>query len=152
MDSPRETEAELESFRQQWKAEVSARSRQPQNASSRQDSRSGPTTEPSNDNVPRPKPAARRININEGAEEIEPRAYHDLPDKEVEMRLSAGEQGLIRGASSQEPKSALEHYEQAVEKETQGSLGESLKLYRKAFRVGKKHHAQIAAADIVIIA
>lgn len=33
------------------------------------------------------------------------------------------------------PESALEHYERAVEKETQGSLGESLSLYRKAFRV-----------------
>lgn len=33
------------------------------------------------------------------------------------------------------PESALEHYEKAVEKETQGSLGESLSLYRKAFRV-----------------
>lgn len=33
------------------------------------------------------------------------------------------------------PRSALEHYEKAVEKETEGDLGESLKLYRKAFRM-----------------
>jgi len=36
------------------------------------------------------------------------------------------------------PGSALEHYEKAVEKETEGSLGESLKLYRKAFRMDER--------------
>lgn len=34
-----------------------------------------------------------------------------------------------------EPESALEHYEKAVERESQGNLGDSLNLYRKAFRV-----------------
>lgn len=34
-----------------------------------------------------------------------------------------------------EPVTALDHYERAVEKESQGSLGDSLMLYRKAFRV-----------------
>ena len=34
-----------------------------------------------------------------------------------------------------EPESALEHYEKAVERETQGQLGDSLDLYRKAFKV-----------------
>ncbi|RPA81270.1 hypothetical protein BJ508DRAFT_414914 [Ascobolus immersus RN42] len=33
------------------------------------------------------------------------------------------------------PTTALQHFEQAVEKEGQGDLGESLKLYRKAFRM-----------------
>jgi F-box protein 9 len=36
------------------------------------------------------------------------------------------------------PRTALEHYEKAVEKESQGSLGDSLNLYRKAFRVRHK--------------
>jgi F-box protein 9 len=34
-----------------------------------------------------------------------------------------------------EPVSALDHFEAAVIKEAQGNLGESLKLYRKSFRV-----------------
>lgn len=34
-----------------------------------------------------------------------------------------------------EPESALEHFERAVEKEAEGSLGDSLQLYRKAYRV-----------------
>jgi F-box protein 9 len=33
------------------------------------------------------------------------------------------------------PTSALEHFEQAVSKEAQGMLGESLDLYRKAYKV-----------------
>lgn len=41
-------------------------------------------------------------------------------------------------ASSSEPKSALEHFERAVEKEGQGNLGESLSHYRKAYRLDAK--------------
>ncbi|KAI5283443.1 hypothetical protein KEM54_002129 [Ascosphaera aggregata] len=33
------------------------------------------------------------------------------------------------------PKSVLEHFEEAVDKEAQGSLGQSLELYRKAYRL-----------------
>ena len=41
------------------------------------------------------------------------------------------------GASTaDEPASALDYYEKAVEREGAGKLGDSLKLYRKAFRVG----------------
>lgn len=137
MDPPRETEEELESFRQQWRAEVSARSRRPQNSRAGEQTNNAATTSLLKDNKPAPKPAARNINVHEGAEEIEPRAYHDLPDKESELQLGAGEHGLVRGSSTQEPRSALEHYEKAVEKESQGILGDSVKLYRKAFRVSK---------------
>ncbi len=38
-------------------------------------------------------------------------------------------------AKEAELSSALEHYERAVEKESQGSLGDSVNLYRKAFKV-----------------
>jgi F-box protein 9 len=41
-------------------------------------------------------------------------------------------------ASTREPKSALEHYERAVEKESQGSLGDSLSHYRKAYKLDAK--------------
>lgn len=40
--------------------------------------------------------------------------------------------------SSKEPKSALEHFERAVEKESQGNLGDSLSHYRKAYRLDAK--------------
>lgn len=138
MDPPKETEAELESFRQQWKAEVSARARQQHPAEPSNEHASNTKTldrrKPST--VPSSKPTPRRININEGAEELEPRAYHDLPDKEEELKLGVIGQSTARDVSTKEPRSALEHYEKAVEKETQGCLGDSLKLYRAAFKVG----------------
>jgi F-box protein 9 len=45
-------------------------------------------------------------------------------------------EGYGNKAGNREPRSALEHYEKAVERESQGSLGDSLNLYRKAFKVG----------------
>lgn len=46
-----------------------------------------------------------------------------------------------------EPRSALEHYERAVEKECLGSLGDSVNLYRKAFKVCLSHVVVILRPD-----
>jgi F-box protein 9 len=46
------------------------------------------------------------------------------------------EESFTSSSGSKEPQSAIEHYEKAVEKESQGSLGDSLNHYRKAFKVG----------------
>lgn len=136
MDPPPSTEAELESFRQKWREEVSARARN--TASNSRDS--PPYISSSRQGQDRRKPptgsnSAGPTRDDDHHEDYEARTYHDLPDKEAELRLNAAEQGLVRGSSAKEPKSALEHYEKAVERETQGSLGDSLKLYRKAFKV-----------------
>lgn len=142
MEAPNQTEAELESFRQQWRQEVSARSRNvqrptPYNAATEavRSSHRRTSTAPSST----PKPVARRVNANEGFDETEPRAYHDLPNKDADLKLGAADHGLVRGSSGKEPQSALEHYEKAVEKESLGSLGDSLKLYRRAFKVGPQY-------------
>lgn len=128
-----EPEAELEAFRQRWREEVSARSRT--------------SNEPLSTTVAykklerargAPAPAhatagpSKSRNFNE---DIEPKAYHDLPDKEEQLQLGAHGQNHDRDAY-REPSSALEHYERAVEKETQGNLSESMRHYRKAFKVG----------------
>lgn len=47
----------------------------------------------------------------------------------------AGDEGDLEPEVKKEPQSALEHFEKAVEKEELGSLGDSLKYYRKAFRM-----------------
>lgn len=130
-----DAEAELERFREQWRAEV-ARNKRPDGASgaAENDSKAQrrkelafrqPTAGPSN---------ARRKDLIDYSEEIEPRAYHDLPDKEELLKLGAEGQNSDRNPYK-EPVSALEHYERAVEKETQGQLGESIKHYRRAFKV-----------------
>ncbi|KZF24383.1 hypothetical protein L228DRAFT_245307 [Xylona heveae TC161] len=139
-----ESNPELESFRQKWRDEVSARTRQTggrrgQTAITRNQnfpaaetfasssaSRSGPR-------IP-PLPTENRDYANEkGEDEVDPKAYHDL-----EVKRQGGRKLSDAGKRIQEnwqPQSALEHYEKAVERETQGVLGDSLSLYRKAFRL-----------------
>lgn len=122
-----ESNPELESFRQQWRAEVSAK------GGNKKPDTSSRTKQPR-------KPAFERLastNIQEPAGEeegdhVEPQMYQSLagPSRSEGPSADKSNVGIKR-----EPSSALEHYEKAVEKETQGSLGDSLDLYRKAFRV-----------------
>lgn len=132
-----ESYPELEQFREQWRAEVIARS---QGATS---SRKGP--EP----VPRFReeflesrlhPAVRPPFTTQSIPEVE---TEDYGPEEPEGKASSDSDADIAGPSgpssnsrsSQEPQSALEHYEKAVEREDQGNLGDSLSHYRKAYRV-----------------
>lgn len=127
-------ETELSRFRQQWQAEVTART-QPT-------ATHGPTTTTTT-HTARPAPfSSRRLSHHK----VVPEAPDSDSDDEggggsaanaelapLQRERSTSPQATRR--SAQAPASALEHYEKAVEKETQGSLGESLSLYRKAFRV-----------------
>ena len=131
-----DAEAELEAFRQRWREEVSARNRRSGQTSARAQHdpkelkdaalrppwTSGPST-------------ARRKEHIDYSEDIEPpKPYHDLPDSEERLKLGTDGQNHDR-AGFTEPSSALDHYEHAVEKETQGLLGDSIKHYRTAFKV-----------------
>jgi len=70
---------------------------------------------------------------SEELDEVTPHVYQNLGEKQHGRRLD--ESSAPSASSSSEPRSALEHYEKAVERESQGSLGDSLNLYRKAFKV-----------------
>lgn len=64
----------------------------------------------------------------------------DIEQEALSASASTGQKAPILhpdefAADKGTPRTALEHYERAAEKESQGSLGESLSLYRKAFRV-----------------
>ncbi|GAM83234.1 hypothetical protein ANO11243_012200 [Dothideomycetidae sp. 11243] len=134
-------EQELENFRRQWKEEVSARSTRPgqhnpgesatwQQACSRQSTTSiHPRT------APQTTPSQAPLDPVEG------HTCHDLPDEEENLKLGAIDRGLSRrDLLNAEPQTALEHYEKAVENETAGKLGESLRLYRRAFKLDDKVH------------
>lgn len=134
-DAAPETEAELEAFRQQWREEVSARNKQsksgpststPVDVSKSRQTHAGPSQAPGS--------SSSTLRNERFHEETAPKAYHDLPDKEEQLRLGTDGQELSRTVVA-EPTSALEHYERAVEKETQGHLSESMRHYRKAFKV-----------------
>ncbi|KAH8155152.1 uncharacterized protein LAJ45_00161 [Morchella importuna] len=126
-------ETELSRFRQQWQAEVTART-QPT---------PGPSTTTTT-HTARPAPfAPRRLSHREPVPESDSDDEGGAARAEfapLQRERSTSPQATRR--SAQAPASALEHYEKAVERETQGSLGESLSLYRKAFRMDAKVDSQ----------
>lgn len=128
-----DTTEELERFRQQWQQEVTARSKGAASSSrpaitARRSSGAGTGRA-----APPPLPKPPR-DPRETLEDDEGRGYHDLEDKDTARCLGEAGEG-VHPSTRREPSSALEHYERAVERETEGSLGDSLNLYRKAFRV-----------------
>lgn len=132
-----QNEAELEQFRKQWKAEVSARARSKPTGPAQLDG-AGPSSSkqvtlksggPPLEHSGRP--------IHQGHDEVAPLSYHDLEERETGRKIADDSYGQ---SSRQEPQTALEHYEKAVEKEGQGSLGDSVSLYRKAFRLDASVH------------
>ena len=132
---------ELDNFRREWRQEVSARrggktTRTARAPESRSTPLAGESGRPPPARVNAPPPATVKIDAahsEDRTEDYTPRTYHDLEDKEEHLKLE--NEATRSKALTKEPRSALDHYEQAVEKEEQGSLGDSVSLYRKAFKV-----------------
>ena len=122
-----DTHPDLETFRQQWKAEVTARSKPPSKPSSDQLARS-PGLPPNGDS-----------NTIGGVDQVDQSGDDHREDINERWGPRRHREGTYpsspKNPSISEPRSALEHYEQAVERESQGNLGDSLKLYRKAYKV-----------------
>ncbi|GME38977.1 F-box domain cyclin-like protein [Neofusicoccum parvum] len=142
------TEEELESFRRQWREEVSARSRHQSflAAAQRPAPASSSKPHPSHRNKAPVIPETPR-DAHDGHDDAEQHAYHDLDEKHSGRKLADP-----APAPTGVPVSALEHYEEAVRRETQGKLGDSVNLYRKAFKLDaavqdiyKKKHFPAAA-------
>lgn len=133
-DVPTNAEAELESFRQKWREEVTARTKGKAPKTDVLSSKPRPTKSNAPDVAS--SSHARQRSIEE-VDEVTPHVYQDLGERKHGRRLDeASAETAAAHAANQEPKSALEHYEKAVEKESEGRLGDSLSLYRKAFKVG----------------
>ncbi len=117
-----EANPELETFRQQWRAEVSARAQAEPNKATKPKAtrRPPPITSLSSSIALKP--------VKEDEDLVE-------PQKAFSLDGSSSSEEHATSSSGNKPQSALDHYEKAVERESQGSLGESLDLYRKAFRV-----------------
>lgn len=135
-----DTNPELERFRNQWREEVSARAKGTAEDSGKRQSRSSAPTRASFKHahaLPPPHAAANISTIHDEGEgdELDPKAYHDLEDSEDRRRLDTSQYPSSNVEANTNQDSALDHYERAVEKESQGSLGDSLSLYRKAYRV-----------------
>ncbi|PGH28894.1 F-box protein 9 [[Emmonsia] crescens] len=133
---------ELESFRRQWREEVSARAR-------------GVAT-----SLPKPQQAAQPLPTASSDHKLSPRHLAADQVDEEELETTDGTAALQKNEELEEhmrtlhvtsrdddsfhhqpekpPTSALEHFEAAAQKEAQGNLGSSLDLYRKAYRLDFK--------------
>ena len=107
-----DTTEELERFRRQWYEEVTARSKGASFSSGSKTAR-----------------AEQKI-AGAGSSHAPPTLR--IPHKEPR---EANDGSGTHPSTRREPTSALEHYERAVERETEGNLGDSLGHYRKAYRV-----------------
>ncbi|CAG7950122.1 unnamed protein product [Penicillium nalgiovense] len=139
---------ELESFRQQWREEVTRRSKPKATAP-------GPATPTATAPPPARLPPTRHEASHRKAieEEGPPLASFDpdeLAQQVGQLSVEPPEDDFSRREVA-EPTSALEHFERAVEKEAEGNLGDSLSHYRKAYRLDSsvdksyrnKHYAHV---------
>ena len=136
-----ENEAELEAFRRRWREEVQSRNKNPQTQESpervKPQQRRKSTVQAAKPVVHASSSSAKKTDEVD-YDHFVPEPYHDLPNKDDALKLGVDGQGQEqqRAKALNEPRSALEHYEKAVEKEGHGQLGDSLNHYRKAFKVG----------------
>ncbi|BDD63023.1 hypothetical protein MPDQ_003686 [Monascus purpureus] len=128
--------AELESFRRQWREEVARRTRQRPGAKPEKKPSVPPEAQ---ERFPPTRHEASERKEEEEEEEGDGAGRHNQAElvQNVEQ-LTLGvtdEDAFHRKEPLEEPSSALEHFERAVQKEAEGSLGDSLQHYRKAYRL-----------------
>lgn len=124
---------ELESFRQQWREEVTRRSKP--KAAPAAPATPAPTAPPPTRLPPTRHEASDRKEIEEEGPPLASFDPDELAHQVGELSVEPPEDDFSRRDVA-EPTSALEHFERAVEKEAEGNLGDSLSHYRKAYRVG----------------
>lgn len=133
-----EDNEELESFRRQWREEVARRTQQTRP----EEPQPEPEHEPSS--APRFPPTLHGASQRKEDDEDEPEAPYG--PSEIASRVEQLHLAPPAGTADEdvfhphhhpqkEPASALEHFERAVQREAEGSLGDSLQHYRKAYRV-----------------
>ncbi|KAF2155182.1 hypothetical protein K461DRAFT_311485 [Myriangium duriaei CBS 260.36] len=141
VSDPTAAESELENFRRRWREEVSSRSTRTEQPVPTATQVSQPALDRRKGKSVQVQQHHPQNQASAHAEDAEGRTFHDLPDREEHLKLGAASKGLSRGdAFKKEPQTALEHYEKAVENEAAGKLGDSLKLYRQAFKLDDNVH------------
>lgn len=133
-----ELKSDLESFREQWKAEVTSKKTEATTASSTQQAQ--PASPKKARRRPRPPTAFPDLPADKEPKKfVEEESSDDEPAPNVNRRVSVvladGQHDVL--SVTQKTATALECYEKAVQKEEEGDLTESLKLYRRAFKVSQ---------------
>ncbi|KAL4729023.1 hypothetical protein ACLX1H_003431 [Fusarium chlamydosporum] len=127
-----ELNSELESFRQKWLSDLKTRNEHPETAETSA-AAAGPSSRrphhgPPISSLPH-KPAAAPTDDAED-DYVQSRSFdHD------EHVSAPAPQEAHHDRKGKKLVSALDHFEEAMHKEDQGNMGDSLKLYRKAYRL-----------------
>ncbi|KAI1739090.1 hypothetical protein F4680DRAFT_422821 [Xylaria scruposa] len=153
---PEQIQSELESFRRQWQEEVSSRTKRPAPTIPTPAPAPAPSSTSASGSRPTHRPGPSSAGTNKPPRRHEPPSHTKGPtsvgkigqlDDDDEDYVPApvfegdGSSVPKKGGhtldeeKTKEPKTALDFYEHAVERETTGKLGDSLQLYRKAFRM-----------------
>ena len=120
-------DSELESFRQQWLSDLRKKDHHATASSSRTAT----------------SPQHRKRRPSSPTKTRRPAPTADDDDGDYVPTLSFDEppqtghtlDGSVKSPAEKKLVSALDHYEEAMEREAQGNMGDSLKLYRQAYRV-----------------
>lgn len=141
MEEESSSSSALSQFRKQWREEVSARSKQKKSSLDQEESSKRPAVlkpEWSFLKSPSRHPAAEVKDDADEEDNTDPETSTLIQQVEGLKVNDVDDDAFSVQASSKEPVSALDHYEKAVEKESQGNLGDSLSHYRKAYRLDAK--------------
>ncbi|GAB0136857.1 hypothetical protein EsDP_00005145 [Epichloe bromicola] len=134
--------SELESFRQQWLSEVRTKRSERPRPSPAAHSHFSPTApvSPKRSKARPPSPTKTRKVASAVDEENENENEHSQPRVFEGSPEPSGNtiDGLVRAPLGKELVSALDHYEEAMAKEAEGNMGDSLKLYRRAYRLDNR--------------
>lgn len=121
--------SELENFRQQWLYDL--RSKNEAAGHSHQPGESSSSTQPTHPSGPSVSTSTKRrpTHADDDDDYFQGRSFDEPP-------VPAGH--TLAGPGKPAPKklvSALDYFEEAMEREAQGNMGDSLKLYRRAYKV-----------------
>lgn len=133
--SSKDAERELESFRRQWQEEVRRGKGQNKSQSAGVSSSRQAVGNASQKSTKLKPPTVGSSSAPVRDDDHDDQGFHDLENKDDALKLGGSSEARKNVTAPAEPKTALDHYEKAVERETAGSLGDSVSLYRKAFRV-----------------
>lgn len=156
-------DSELESFRKQWLSDLSTQGglqsadtiahsssfasqrRRPSHSrrhDGSQQSFSSSSARPGllkkTNGPPSPTAARRALILDEGSDYVGGRSFDEpAPPLIVSSEARTLGSSIDAAAKPKEAKlvSALDHFEEAMEKESEGNMGDSLQLYRKAYKV-----------------
>ncbi|KAG6052990.1 hypothetical protein E4U17_005153 [Claviceps sp. LM77 group G4] len=139
MASSQGLDSELESFRRQWLSEVRTKQGPPrvEETVTAENSKAPPRRAPSPSDTrtaatAAPAPSSLQAQLHD---EEDPSRSVTLDEASAAEQLDTTLEGSVRPPPSRELVSALDHYEEAMAKEAEGNMGDSLMLYRRAYRL-----------------